>query len=201
MNTWEFFYCLFVHPLFALRQKHKPLGLSLFILFLVVMSLVVSSAILKDFHYTPVTFSFTLIFLFLLTLIFFLLLSCIYHFISEGLKGKGNPWGTFSSLLLSTYPGIFLIPLALLFQPLHQTGVLNFFLFQFLIVIWIVGLQIYSLKFIYGIDSGTAVLVYFFPLIASVAFLFLLFILLFLFLFSLIGETLPSLPLLVGGKI
>ncbi|MCD6219075.1 hypothetical protein J7K43_01650 [Candidatus Calescamantes bacterium] len=184
MNFLESFYNLFFHPLFLLRQDRKPFTLSFFVSFLATFSLA-----LYFYNIPPSAYLFFSFFLFFYILFACFISSSIYHFLSESFKGKGNPGNLFNSFLLSLFPFCFLLPFNMLSQSLEFVELQEVIFLP--ILFWMIFLQIYSIKNNYGLEGGTAVFVYFIPLLAiiviGVIFLFFSLVLLTL----LLGKALP----------
>ncbi len=184
MSFLESFYNLFFHPLFLLKQERKPFTLSLFISLLSAFSLGFSLSYISPTLY--ILFS-ILLFLYLLLILFFS--SSFYHFISEIFKGKGRPGNLLNSFLLSLFPLCLLPSFNILSRSFQFTGLQG--IISPIIFFWIIFLQIYIIKNNYGLESGTAVFVYFIPFLVLIA-MGILFFLFSLSIFTiLIGKNLP----------
>jgi len=102
-----------------------------------------------------------------------LVIACLFHFMAELFKGKGDVIALYSLLNFSLTPLLLLIPVAILSRFIGSDAgfVLNIFLYC-----WSLGFVAYAVEKLYKIPPGIAVAVVFSPVMIALLALFLIFI-------------------------
>lgn len=161
MNNLEILFDLIVHPLYALRREDRTLGLAITVIIAALWSSVACNYLIIGNSVNVAGFSLNIIFLFVMVLFFVVLQVSLWHFIAEGFKGNGKASKLFLCVCISYVPFVFLAPMAVIVKFLSAISFWS--LFQFFIIVWVILLQINSIKTVYGLNGSQAVLTYFIP--------------------------------------
>ena len=163
MNNLEILFNLLIRPNYALKRTDKTLSLSIMVVIAALWSSTVGSYLIKGVSVNTSMFLFNIIVPIIVKLCLIIMLVSIWHFICESFKGEGKATELFPCICLSLLPYIFLAPMALIlkFSGINVTFLWIFF--NFLILVWVIALQISSLKIVYEINGPAATLTYFIP--------------------------------------
>ncbi|HIE43219.1 MAG TPA: hypothetical protein EYP78_00275 [Candidatus Omnitrophica bacterium] len=193
MNNLEILLHILIHPYYAIRRGEKSLGLSIIVVAVAVWSTTVSDYLIRGVWVSPHLFSFSFILRFTITLFSILIAVSLWHVVSETFRGKGRVGELFPSICLCFLPYIFLSPAALIISSLG-TGLTSYWsFFKFLIILWVIILQIFSLKIIYELNGLVAALSYFTPVLLLFAILLLAFLLMVSILIIMTSQALSGL--------
>lgn len=194
MNNLEILFNLIVHPLYALRREDRTLSLAILVIVAALWSSITGNYLISGNYVNATFFSFNIVFSVVIALFFIILQVSLWHFISEIFKGKGKVSELFLCVCLCFLPYIFLAPMALIVKSLSINTTFFWPFFQFSIIIWVIVLQINSIKTVYGLNGSQAVLTYFIPF--AVLFSILLLILIFSIMFIAITASEILMPLM-----
>ena len=122
-------------------------------------------------------------------LFFLLLFSVFIHLTSRFFGGEGKMDTLFIALGISIYPAVLYTPVSMLFNSFGALGLSLLGLSKFLILIWIIYLQILAVKNIYNLSSGKASVAYFSPFILVISLLILSIILIMIIGLYLLGTV------------
>lgn len=161
MNNLEILLNLLIHPNYALRRKDKSWGLAIVVVIMATWSSVVSDYLMRGTSLNYTVFILSVILTITVVLFSVFVGVSLWHFISESFKGKGKTSELFLCICFSLLPYIFLAPMALVAKSLNVTFL--WVLFQLFILVWVIVLQIDSIKTVYGLSGSQAVLTYFIP--------------------------------------
>ncbi len=141
-----------------------------------IWSSTVSNYLMNGVSVNAAVFSFSIIIPIILTLFLIVISASLWHFISESFKGEGKVSELFICICLSFLPYIFLTPMALImkFSGINETF---YWLFFFLIAVWVMVLQISSLRIVYELNGPLATLTYFIPFMIIFIIFFLILVL------------------------
>jgi hypothetical protein len=120
--------------------------------------------------------------------VFWFVLTAIFHFIATWHQTEGSSHHLFVLFGSSLVPLIFMPVAALLAKSLGSGGHFVFFLFSATIFIWVLSLQVKSLKLIYHWQTGKAILVYIMPFVSTFVLLFISTIMLIVLAFALFAS-------------
>lgn len=190
MNNLEILFNLLIHPNYALKRQDKSLSLSIMVLIAALWSSVISKHLMNGISINTTIFSFSLIMPVIVALVLIIVLVSLWHFISESFKGEGKVSELFLCICLSFLPYIFLTPMALIMKFSGINITFSWFFFRFLIVMWIVILQVLSLRIVYEMSGPLATLTYFIPFVGIVVISFLILILIIMFFVSTASQVL-----------
>ena len=165
MNNLEILFNFLIHPTYALKRRDKSLSLSIMVVIAALWSSVTGNYLMTDTSVSAAVFSFRIICMVMMTLFLIVISVSVWHFISESFKGEGKVSELFPCICLSFLPYIFLTPLALIIKFLPDSATFYWFFFQFLIVVWVIVLQISSIRTVYELNGPLATLTYFVPFI------------------------------------
>ncbi len=163
MNNLEILFNLIVHPLYALRREDRTLGLAIIVIIAALWSSIAGNSLIRGTSVSATFFSLNIIFSVITILFLIVLQVSLWHFISEGFKGRGKVSELFLCVCLSFLPYIFLAPMALIVKSLSINTNFLWSFFQFSILVWVIVLQINSIRSVYGLNGSQAVLTYFIP--------------------------------------
>ena len=119
---------------------------------------------------------------------FWFVLTAIFHFIATWHQTEGSSHHLFVLFGSSLAPLIFLPVAALLARSLGSGGHFVFFLLSMAVFIWVLALQVKSLKLIYRWPTGKAVLVYIMPFVSTFILMFISTIMLIVLAFALFAS-------------
>jgi len=161
MNNLEILFNIIVHPLYALRREDRTLSLAVMVMIAALWAFIAGNYLIIENSVNAVFFLSNIIFSVVMMFFFIIVQVSLWHFISEAFQGKGKASELFLCVCLSFLPFIFLAPMALIFKSLDLTFLWP--IFQFSVIIWIIVLQINSIRTVYGLNGSQAVLTYFIP--------------------------------------
>ncbi len=165
MNNLEILFNLLIHPNYALRREDRNLGLAIMVLIAALWSSIAGDYLIRGASVNATLFSFSIIISIVAMLFAIVMGVSLWHFISEGFKGKGKASELFVCICLCFLPYVFFAPMALIMKFL-SINVAFFGLFRMLMIIWVVVLQISSIRIVYELSGSQAVLTYFIPFTA-----------------------------------
>ena len=177
MNNLEILLDVLIHPSYALRRGDKSLSLSIAVVVLAVWSAVVGNYIIRGISINAASLLFSIIGITLFALLFNFIIVSVWHFISESFKGRGRANELFICVCLSFLPYIFLAPLALIIK-FSGGGLVYWPFFKFVIAVWVITLQISSIRIVYQLNGPLAAASYFIPFAAFLIIFFLMFVVL-----------------------
>ncbi len=99
--------------------------------------------------------------------VFWILMTSLFHFIASWHKTEGSINNLFILFGATLLPLIFLPAVAILSRGLGSGSHFLYLFFYLLIIIWILALQVKSLKLIYHLHTGKAISVYIIPFIST----------------------------------
>ena len=197
MNSLELLLHIVIHPHYALKAKDKPLVVAIVASVMAILSSSLGNLLATGTSVGGKVFFFGIALKVLLLLVFWFLAVSIWHLVAEGFRGKGRVLELFPSMGICLFPAVFLCPLALLMGPFGHMATEFYPLLKSIILIWIIALQILSLKIVYEISGGLAALSYFTPFFALLALVVLIGVFSILLLLLLMSKTaMGFLPLL-----
>jgi len=182
MNNLEILFNLLIHPNYALRREDRSFGLAVMVVIAALWSSIAGNYLIRGNTVNANFFSFNVIFSVITVFFFMVLQVSLWHFISEGFKGKGKASELFLCVCLSFLPFIFFAPMALIMKFLSINTTFFWLFFKFFIFVWVVVLQISSIRIVYELSGPQAVLTYFIPfaVIPFVLFLIMIFAIMFI---------------------
>jgi hypothetical protein len=193
MNNLEILLNLLIRPNYALRRGDKSLSLSVIVIIVAVWSFTVSNYLVSRISVNAAALSFSIIFAIIITLFLIFIAVSLWHFVSESFKGEGKVNELFPCICLSFLPYIFLTPMALIMR-FSEGGIIPYWsLFRFLMVVWVITLQILSLKTVYELNGPLATLAYFVPFLIVFAIFLLMFVLIMAFFIVMTSHALTPL--------
>ena len=190
MNNLEILFNLIVHPNYALRREDRSLTLAIMVVIAAIWSATVSSYLVKGVSVNAAIFSLSIILPIIITLFFIVVTVSLWHFISESFKGEGKASKLFLCICLSFLPLIFLTPMALIMKFSGNNITFYWLSFKFLIAVWVMILQIFSLKIVYELNGPLATLTYFVPFLMIFAIFLLIVMLIILLLVFMASQAL-----------
>lgn len=163
MSGLEAIYYMFTKPTISIRnfQESKPVGWAFFIVLLAAISTNVGGVLISptSLDIDKVVLSFGLLGRIILMVGIWVVGTAIIHLFAEWLDGEGKASILFIALGFCFLPAILVAPFALLIQNYPQTTKFLLFLsFNLIILLWIVKLEIMSIKEIYNISNFKAIM-------------------------------------------
>jgi hypothetical protein len=200
MSGLETIYYIFTKPAIAIRDfdQTRPVGWAFFIVLLATISTSVGGVLIST--ATPTTAKIILSLGLLARIIFiigvWIIATAIIHLFAEWLDGDGKASNLFIALGFSFLPAILITPFALLIQNCSSTiKFLLYLCFNLIILLWVVRLEIISIKEVYHVSSFRAMMMLSTPITLGILGIISLIIISLLISFLLISPSFHHLPL------
>lgn len=190
MDNLEILFNLLIRPNYALRREDRSLSLAIMVVIAAVWSAAVSNYLVKGVSVNAAIFSLSIILPIIITLFAIVVTVSLWHFVSESFKGEGKASELFICICLSFLPYIFLIPMALIMKFSRINITFQWLFLKFFIAIWVIALQISSLKIVYELNGPLATLTYFVPFLVIFAIFLLIVTLTIVFLVAVASQAL-----------
>lgn len=199
MSGCEIIYYMLTKPAISIKgfQESKPVGQAFLVVLLAIISSHVGGVLISsvNLNVASIILSYGLLVRAIFIIGIWIVGTAIIHLFAEWFDGDGKVSSLFIALGFSFLPAILICPFALLIQNYPHIIKLSLYLcFNLIILLWIVKLEIVSIKEIYHISSFRAIMVVSTPAALGIIGIISLIIIVLLMTFSLASSSLSYLP-------
>lgn len=164
MSGLETIYYIFTNPAIGIKgiQENRPVGWAFFVIFLAAVSTNVGGVLITpvNLNIAKAILSYGLLARVIFIIGIWIVGTALIHLFAEWFDGEGRVSTLFTAVGFSSLPAILIAPFALSIQNCSGTiKILLFILFNLIILIWIVRLQIIAIKEIYHVSTFRAMMI------------------------------------------
>lgn len=193
-------YYIFTNPVIAIRgfQENKPIGWAFFIVLLATLSTSVGGVLISSASpsVAKIILSLGLLGRLIFIIGIWICATAIIHLFAEWFDGEGKASDLFITLGFCFLPAILITPFALLIQNCPTTTKLFLYLcFNLIILLWIVRLEIISIKEVYHVSCLRAIMMVSTPVALGILGIISLLIISLLMSFLLLSPSFQHIPL------
>ncbi|MEW6096017.1 MAG: YIP1 family protein [bacterium] len=202
MSGLETIYYMFTNPAISVRglQENRPVGWAFLVVLLATISTNVGGVLISflNLNVAKIILSFGLLARVIFIIDIWIVGTAIIHLFAEWFDGEGKVSTLFTALGFCFLPAILTAPFALLIQNCPTpTKILLFLSFNLLILLWIVRLEIVSIREVYHVSSFRAVMVISTPVVLGILGIISIITIALLMSFFIASSSLPKLPFFI----